>query len=134
MNISSSKQQESKGLDNPPGVRLVGNKARGYTRARTTDQLEELIKQNTTYNKLSPYHYSTNRGRTWVKIQIASAVNLQPLSLDLCSNHLTPLQWHEQLHQCQSENKKDSDQSSYWQDSEGCYQVVKKTQNPNAAG
>ena len=31
-----SKQQHSKGLNTPPGGRLTGNEARGYTKARTT--------------------------------------------------------------------------------------------------
>ena len=33
------------------------------------DQLEDSIKQNTIYNRLSPCHCSTSRGRTWVKQQ-----------------------------------------------------------------
>ena len=36
MHISSLEQQQSKGLDTSPGVKLAGNRARGYTKARTT--------------------------------------------------------------------------------------------------
>ena len=34
--MSSLEQQQSKGLDTPQGIRLAGNKARGYTKAGTT--------------------------------------------------------------------------------------------------
>ena len=33
------------------------------------DQLEDLIKQNTPYNKSSPYDCATDRGQTWVNMQ-----------------------------------------------------------------
>ena len=44
MNISSLEQQQSKGLDIPPGVRLAGNKVRSYTGARTTWPVRRLSK------------------------------------------------------------------------------------------
>ena len=55
-------QQQSKGLDTHPGVRLAGNKARGYTKSRTTwpvrrfNKVEYNLQQVTS---LSLLHYLT---------------------------------------------------------------------------
>ena len=48
MNILNLEQQHSKGPDTPPGVRLAGNKARGYIESRTTQPVRRLNK--TEYN------------------------------------------------------------------------------------
>ena len=60
MNTLSLEQQHSKGLDTTPGVRLAGSKARGYTKARTTQPVRRFNK--TEYNlqqvaSLSLLHY-----------------------------------------------------------------------------
>ena len=60
MNISSLEQQQSKGLDTPPGGRLAGNKGRVYTKFRTTQPVRTLNKAE--YNlqqvaSLSLLHY-----------------------------------------------------------------------------
>ena len=48
VNISSLEQQQSKGLDTHPGVRLAGNKARGYTKGGTTQPVRRF--NETEYN------------------------------------------------------------------------------------
>ena len=60
VNISSLEQQQSKGLDIPPGGRLEGNKARGYTRARTTQSVRRFNKAENNLQQvifLSQLHY-----------------------------------------------------------------------------
>ena len=44
VNISSLGQQQNKGLDTSPGGRLAGNKARGYTKAGTTQPVRRFSK------------------------------------------------------------------------------------------
>ena len=56
LNISSSKHLQSKGLDTPPGVRLAGNEASDYTRARANPSVRRLNKAEYNLYRLSTYH------------------------------------------------------------------------------
>ena len=44
VNILSLEQQQGKGLDSSPEVRLAGNKVRGYNKLGQPDRLEDSLK------------------------------------------------------------------------------------------
>ena len=92
MNISSIQQQQSKGLDTLPRVRLEGDKARDYSKSRTTQPVKRFNKKNTTYNKLLPYHCSTTKGITWVNNNSHTPYLGKPVH-PTPSEHFVPSHW-----------------------------------------
>ena len=93
VNISSLDQQQSKGLDTPLGDRLAGNKARGYTMARTTQPVRTFNKVECNLQQVASWsllHYK--RENLITNNSHASCAFAQGASTAFCT--FTVVIWH----------------------------------------